>query len=384
MGKWLLPEDLADILPAEARRLEELRRRLLDLYRTSGYELVMPPLLEYPESLLSGTGADLRESTFLLMDPHDGRQLGLRADMTPQVTRIDAHLLNRQGVTRLCYCGPVLLTRASGFWATREPLQVGAEIYGHAGLEADLECIELALRSLHAVGLDHVRIDLFHPGVMHALLDGLSQDLAADLTQALRAKDLASVSHLCAALPSAVRAGLIALPTLCGPAEEVLHRARAVLPENLAIAAALDTLERLVEQLDLGPQPDIDLADAGGYAYHSGIMFAVYHTGWPNALVRGGRYDGVGRAYGRSRPATGFSLDLRELTGLLEPALPGEAIEAPWGRSPDLLAKIAALRAEGRVVVQTLPGAVSDPDEYRLTARLIQTAQGWVVVPAER
>lgn len=383
MGKWLLPEDLADILPAEARRLEELRRRLLDLYRTSGYELVMPPLLEYPESLLSGTGADLRASTFLLMDPHDGRQLGLRADMTPQVTRIDAHLLNRQGVTRLCYCGPVLLTRAAGFWATREPLQVGAEIYGHAGLEADLECIELALQSLSAVGLPRVRIDLFHPGVMHALLEGVPPELNADLTAALRAKDLAAIAHLSRDLAPALQAGLLALPTLCGPAHEVLERARAVLSAGPAVSGALETLQRLVEQLGIDPQPDIDLADAGGYAYHSGIMFAVYHTGWPNALVRGGRYDGVGKAFGRSRPATGFSLDLRELTGLLEPALPGEAIEAPWGRAPDLLAAIAALRAQGRVVVQSLPGAASDPDEYRLTARLTQAAEGWVVVSKE-
>jgi ATP phosphoribosyltransferase regulatory subunit len=381
MGNWLLPEHVADILPAETRRIEDLRRRLLDLYRSYGYELVMPPLVEYLESLLSGTGHDLEESTFKLVDPLSGRLLGVRADITPQVTRIDAHLLNRQGVTRLCYCGSVLNTRPSGFWSTREPLQIGAELYGHAGAEADLEIMELALASLERAGLDSVRIDLCHPGVVRALIqsDAAAMAQAPRVFALLRAKNVSALTELDPALASDTRRSLETLARLYG-GRDIIEQARRELPSSPALSAALDHLQAVAALL-----PDqvlsIDLADVRGYQYHTGVMFAVYSGGWPNALVRGGRYDHVGRAFGRSRPATGFSLDLRELSGLLPPAAAGRAIRAPWCHDPALRKRIAELRAQGEVVVQALPGHEHDHEEFVCDRELVAEQQGWVIRP---
>lgn len=381
MGKWLLPENLADILPAEARRIEELRRTLLDLYRSYGYELVMPPLVEYLESLLSGTGSDLNLRTFKLVDQLSGRTLGVRADITTQVTRIDAHLLNRSGVTRLCYCGSVLHARAAGFGSTREPLQIGAEIYGHPGAEADIEVMQLALATVACAGLTGVRLDLAHPGLVRALLelDPAAASLSDDVFELLRTKDVPALRQLAEGFAPEVRAALCALPSLYGDTR-VLSEARALLPQHPGIAAALDELDTLVRALPVG-SVSIDLADVRGLHYHTGITFAVYADGWADVLVRGGRYDDVGRAFGRARPATGFTLDLRVLAGLLLPAAPGRAVRAPWGADAALLQTVAALRAAGHIVVQTLPGHEPDQQEYVCDRELVAREGHWHVVP---
>ncbi|MDX3905392.1 MAG: ATP phosphoribosyltransferase regulatory subunit [Pigmentiphaga sp.] len=381
MGKWLLPESLADILPAEARRIEELRRLLLDLYRTYGYELVMPPLVEYLDSLLSASGGDLDLHTFKLVDQMSGRSLGIRADMTPQVTRIDAHLLNRAGTTRLCYCGSVLHTLPRGLWATREPLQIGAELYGHAGPEADLEVLQLALESVRRAGVADCRIDLSHLGVVRALLetDPAAAARAGEIFGLLRDKDVPGLAALAPALAPATAEALQVLPTLYGELD-VLEQARQVLPALPAIRQALDMLASLANTL---PDVDIgvDLADVRSFHYHTGVVFAVYCDGWPNAVVRGGRYDDIGRVFGRARPATGFSLDLRELAGLLEPAKASSAVRAPWGLEPDLVEAVRALRAAGQIVVQILPGHEHDQQEFICDRELVLRNGVWQVEP---
>lgn len=381
MGKWLLPESLADILPAEARRIEELRRLLLDLYRTYGYELVMPPLVEYLDSLLSTGKGDLDLQTFKLVDQMSGRSLGIRADMTPQVARIDAHLLNRAGTTRLCYCGSVLHTRPRGLWATREPLQIGAELYGHGGPEADIEIVQLALESVRRAGVADCRIDLSHLGVVRALLetDPAAVDRADEIFGLLRDKDVPGLVALSAGLAPATAQALQVLPTLYGDLD-VLERARAALPALPRIGQALDMLAALARALP-GVEIGVDLADVRGFHYHTGVVFAVYCGGWPNAVVRGGRYDDIGREFGRARPATGFSLDLRELAGLLAPATASSAVRAPWGLDPTLVEAVRALRAAGRIVVQILPGHEHDQQEFVCDQELVLRAGVWQVVP---
>lgn len=297
MSTWLLPENIADVLPSEARKIEELRRRLLDRFRSYGYEMVMPPLLEYLESLLTSGGNDLRLRTFKLVDQLSGRTLGLRADITPQVARIDAHLLNRQGVTRLCYAGNVLHTRPRGLHATREQIQIGAEIYGHAGLEADLEVQQLMLDALHLTGLSKIRLDLCHAGVLAALFarDAQAAERGEALYEALAGKDVPLLNELTNDLGAESRAALRALPHLYGDAS-VLDEARAKLPALPEITRALDDLAQLAAQVK-DAEVAIDLADLRGYAYHSGAMFSAYVDGVPNAVARGGRYDHVGQAY---------------------------------------------------------------------------------------
>lgn len=340
MPNWLLPEYIADVLPSEARKIEELRRLMLDNFRLYGYELVMPPMLEYVESLMTGAGADTDLRTFKLVDQISGRMLGLRADMTTQVARIDAHLLNRATVTRLCYAGSVLHTRPSGLHSTREPYQIGAEIYGHAGLEADAEIQELALGSLTLAGFTDLRLDLTHVGVLRAIL---AQDAAATrdydaIVALLRGKDVPGLQQQTANYNETTRAALLALPNLYGDVD-VLKRAREVLPALPGITHALAELAALAASAIGRAEVAIDLADLRGYQYESGAMFALYLPGLPNAVARGGRYDHVGEAFGRARPATGFSLDLRELARLLPTAERKHSIRAPWGNAPELKEK---------------------------------------------
>jgi ATP phosphoribosyltransferase regulatory subunit len=382
MPNWLLPENIADVLPSEARKIEELRRQMLDNFRLYGYELVMPPLLEYLESLLTGAGKDTDLRTFKLVDSMSGRLLGLRADMTIQVARIDAQLLNRPSVTRLCYAGSVLHTRPSGLHATREPLQIGAEIYGHAGLEADAEIQELALASLAMAGFADVRLDLSHVGVLRSIIEG---DAAAASDEAalyvlLRAKDSPGLLALTAAYEPVTRAALLALPGLYGDID-VLARARAVLPPLPGIVKALAELAALAGSALGRADIAIDLADLRGYQYESGAMFALYVPGLPNAVARGGRYDHVGQAFGRARPATGFSLDLRELARLLPMAERKHAIRAPWGNAPELKEEIVALRLAGEIVIQSMPGHADDEDEFECDRALVQHDNGsnWIL-----
>ncbi|WP_343583324.1 ATP phosphoribosyltransferase regulatory subunit [Herbaspirillum sp.] len=382
MPNWLLPENIADVLPSEARKIEELRRRLLDNFRLYGYEMVMPPLLEYLESLLTGAGADTDLRTFKLVDQLSGRTLGVRADMTTQVARIDAHLLNRASVTRLCYAGSVLHTRPTGLHATREPIQIGAEIYGHAGIEADAEIQELALNSLALAGMRTIRLDLCHVGVLRAIIanDPAAKRQEAQLFGLLEAKDVPGLQEITAAYQEGTRAALLALPSLYGDIS-VIARARITLPALPGIAQALDELQAMVELAGghEGAVVTIDLADLRGYHYHSGVMFSAYVPGLPNAVVRGGRYDHVGEAFGRARPATGFSMDLRELARLMPGAERKRAIRAPWGTEAGLREKIAQLRQAGEIVIQSLPGHDNDQDEFDCD-RAVEFSNGnWII-----
>jgi ATP phosphoribosyltransferase regulatory subunit len=317
MRSWVLPEAVEDILPDEARRIERLRRLVLDLYADAGYRLVQPPLVEYLDSLLTGTGRDLELQTFKVVDPLSGRMLGVRADLTPQVARIDAHLLNEAGITRLCYAGSVLRTVPAAPGDTREVVQMGAELFGEPGIAGDREVVGLLLASLRAAGVGNLHLDLGHVGVYRALasasgIAGHAED--GDLFAALRSKDVPEVHALTARLPAAWRDALRTLPTLYGPADEVIAEARARLPDTPAIAHALNAIEALAASAagEVGSL-HADLADLDGYHYQNGATFAVYTGGRARALGNGGRYDGIGKAFGRARPATGFTIDLRRL-----------------------------------------------------------------------
>ena len=379
MSAWVLPDHFADVLPSEARHIEELRRDLLDIARGYGYELVMPPLLEHLESLLTGAGEALDLQTFKLVDQLSGRMMGLRADSTPQVARIDAHLLNRQGVTRLCYCGPVLHTRPGGPHATREPLQFGAEIYGHGGLEADLEALQLALDCLRAARVQAPSVDMADARIVKALLEGvaLEGDLLARVHAALAAKDGSELRDLTRDFPASSRQGLLALIELYGD-EEVLIEAQKALAPLPAVRQALLNLKWLADHLD-GVRLSFDLADLRGYSYYTGARFSIYAQGANDALVRGGRYDEVGAVFGRNRPAAGFSLDIKSLVAVLAARPLRAAIRAPWRDLPDLRAAVAALRAQGQTVVCVLPGHEAQVEEFHCDRELIQVAGQWVV-----
>jgi len=394
MSAWVLPDHIADVLPSEARHIEELRRGVLDTARGYGYELVMPPLLEHLESLLTGTGEALGLQTFKLVDQLSGRTLGLRADSTPQVARIDAHLLNRQGVARLSYCGPVVHTRIDRPLASREPLQFGAEIYGHAGQEADLEVIELAQACLRSAGVSGLQLDMADVRVIDAVLAPVSLTPAQEtrIHAALNAKDVAELEVLARDLPAAVRRDLCALPHLFGGVA-VLDEAQRVLQPSPALHAALDGLRWLASHAQgQGMVVSIDLADLRGYAYYTGMRFALFAlateggSGQALELARGGRYDEVGAVFGRNRPAVGFSLDLKELVAAVAPRPLVAAIRAPWGMDASLRQAIAELRAQGHTVVCALPGHEHHVDEFHCDRELVpDTARrgAWTVQPLQ-
>ena len=384
MNRWLLPEDIADVLPAEARKVESLRRAILDLYQSYGYELVAPPILEFLDSLLTGTGSDLNLQTFKLVDQLSGRTLGLRADMTPQVARIDAHLLNRAGVTRLCYAGSVAHARTPVGSSAREELQLGAEIYGCATWEADLEAITLLLKTLSVAGLEKVYLDLSHAGILAGILDGqnLDKETIEALYGLLQSKDRPCLSQWAACLPAKVAQALMALTELNGPCAEVLAQAKKTLPKHAAIDKALADLERLVSaaaKLSTQLELSIDLADLRGYQYHSGVMFAAYVDQLPQPIARGGRYDHVGQAFGRPRPATGFSLDLLTLANLSPLNTRKLVISAPWIDDAELSKVIATLRNQGEVVIQIPVGATVDAAEYECDRELVKQGSSWEV-----
>lgn len=382
---WLLPEHIADVLPHEARRIEELRRFMLDAARACGYELVMPPLLEHLESLLSGTGHELDLKTFKLVDQLSGRTLGVRADTTPQVARIDAHLLNRAGLTRLCYCGPVLHTRPTGLHGSREPLQFGAETYGHAGLEADLEIQELAIDCLSRAGVQGLVVDLSDARLLRGLVESLNLS-AADveaLQLSLAMKDRPALESFSLNWPDVARQGLLALLDLYGDID-VLVKARAVLPAHALITAALDDLSWLAQHLAAshpGVRVGFDLADLSGHAYYSGARFAIFGQGSTDVLARGGRYDDVGAVFGRARAAVGFSLDLKTVAHLVRLEGRRSAIRAPWSENPALRAEVRRLREAGDAVVYVLPGHEHDADEFDCDRELVAVDGQWLVRP---
>ena len=383
MNRWLLPEDIADVLPAEARKVETLRRSILDLYQSYGYELVAPPILEFLDSLLTGTGSDLNLQTFKLVDQLSGRTLGLRADITPQVARIDAHLLNRAGVTRLCYAGSVAHARTPVGSTAREELQLGAEIYGCATWEADFEAITLLLKTLSIAGLDRVYLDLSHAGILTGILadQNLDKETIETVYGLLQTKDRPRLSQWATCLPVNTSAALMALTELNGPCAEVLTKAKKILPKHPAIDQALADLERLVAVASSSSDLEIsiDLADLRGYQYHSGVMFAAYIDKLPQPIARGGRYDHVGQAFGRSRPATGFSLDLLTLASLSSLQVRKQAIIAPWLDDATLNQAIAKLRSAGEVVIQVMAGETIEAAEYVCDRELVKQGNSWEV-----
>lgn len=383
MHAWLLPESIEDLLPDEAGQVETLRRRLLDDFRVHGYQLVQPPLLEFAAALLNGAAgndSDLNLRTFRLVDQLSGHTLALRADITPQVSRIDAHLLNHAGVTRLCYCGSVLHARPADLMASREPIQIGAEIYGHAGLEADHEAIRLLARALRLAELPPSRIDLGHVGIFRALTAAaqLATEVDQQVFAALQSKDMPTLRSLTDGLPADIRAGLLALPELYGGAE-VLSQAAARLPQLPAIAGALADLRRLAAELADLPL-SFDLADLRGYHYHSGVVCAAYCAGSPAAVAFGGRYDSIGARFGRARPATGFSLDLRVLARLAPPRPAPAAILAPWPvDDARLQEEIERLRRSGEIVVAALPGHEDNASGAVCDRRLLLRDGQWII-----
>jgi ATP phosphoribosyltransferase regulatory subunit len=343
---------------------------------------VMPPLLEYVDSLLTGTGHDLDLQTFKLVDQLSGRMLGLRADIAPQVARIDAHLLNREGVTRLCYAGSVLHTLPNGMNRTREPLQIGAEIYGHAGIESDVEIQRLMMRTLEAAGMRRVYLDLGHVGIFRSLVrrSRIESALESELFRAMQVKDLPALRGLTRKLPRATREALVTLPELYG-GPEVLKLARRTLPAHDDIVKALRDLKALSEELrDVARIRCFDLAELRGYHYHSGVVFAAYAEGQPNAIGQGGRYDEVGKAFGRARPATGFSTDLRELAALAGGSGARASVLAPDAPAESALQRrIARLRSRGTPVVVELPGHERTRGELNCERRLVRRAGQWVM-----
>ena len=377
---WLLPEHIADVLPSQARRIEELRRSVLDKARCFGFELIMPPLLEYLDSLLSGTGHALDLKTFKLVDQLSGRTLGVRADTTPQAARIDAHLLNRHGVTRRCYCGPVLHARPDGL-ASREPLQFGAEMFGHTGLEADLEVQELALEVLQAAGLGELVIDLADARIVRGVLAGLPVDGESlrRVVDVLANKDAAAVAELARDFPAQARDALQNLMQLYGDAG-TLQLARRQLPQRALITAALDDMQWLAAQLRKAYptlRVGFDLSDMSGYSYYSGTRFAIYGAGCSDALARGGRYDEIGAVFGRRRPAVGFSLDLKTLAGLRADVPLGAAVRAPWSDDAQLRMAVRDLRARGETVVCMLPGHEHESQEFAFDRELVAIDNRW-------
>ena len=384
MRHWLLPEYIEDVLPGEAYRIELVRRRLLDLFHSCGYQFVIPPLLEYVESLNTGIGRDLDLLTFKVVDQLSGKLMGVRPDITPQAARIDAHLLNRQGVTRLCYAGSVLRTQPGGTAQTRQPLQIGAELFGHAGIESDLEIQQLLVRSLITAGINKPHLDFSHAAIFRALVKhgDVCAELESVLFEALQAKDVTLLHEMTSKLDEPVRKALRALPELYGDSG-MLREARMRLPELAEISQALTELERVAQFLNgSGAVVTFDLAELRGYHYHNGLVFAAYAEGHAGALALGGRYDQVGQAFGRARPATGFSLDMRALIGMLPCQTEAAGILAPFMEDSELQSTIEALRAEGEVVIVKFPGQ-EHCNELGCDRVLVKQGEGWAVVPAE-
>ena len=378
---WQLPDGVEEVLPPRAEVVERLRRQLLDLYRSWGYRLVIPPLMEFSESLLVGLGEDLDLLTFRMTDQLSGRSLGIRADITPQVARIDAHSLAEPGTTRLCYAGSTLHTLPKTLLASRSPIQVGAELYGDDSPAADVEIVRLMLETLEVAEVRGVTLDLGHVGVYEAVLAAaeLDEGLERTVFDALQRKSVPDLEAALAGVTAQTAQMIIALAGLHGD-DAVLARARELYagfaPEALQ---ALDALTELAAELRRSrPQLDIyfDLAELRGYHYHTGLVFAAYAPGHGQALANGGRYNDAGQVFGRARPATGFATDLKALVALMAAAeQPPGAISMPDADDPQLAAEVDRLRACGEIVINCLSGS---PDP-RCDRELVETDDGWEV-----
>ncbi|MDA8457471.1 ATP phosphoribosyltransferase regulatory subunit [Acidovorax sp. GBBC 3334] len=379
MSAWVLPDHIADVLPSEARHIEQLRREFIDTAERYGYELVMPPLIEHLESLLSGTGEALDLQTFKLIDQLSGKSLGLRADITQQVARIDAHLLNRLGVTRLCYCGPVVHTRPDRPRASREPLQFGAEIYGHSGIEADLEALMLALNCLKSAGVKDINVDLTDVRIVQSIVNSVSPEVEVirKIYGALAKKDASELVEASTELSVHVKDALLAILRYYGDEVVFLELQKALTHFDGALEV-LENLRSIASHLK-GYAVSFDFSDMRGYSYYSGTRFTLYAKGWTDALVRGGRYDEVGAAFGRTRPAVGFSLDIKQLVNPAGSRAQKKAIKAPWSSSGELNEIISSLRSAGETVVCLLPGHDNDVQDFCFDRVLIRKKDGWVV-----
>jgi len=390
--RWLLPAGIEEILPPQAQVIEGLRRNLLDLYCSWGFELVIPPFIDYLESLLTGTGHDLDLQTFKLTDQESGRLLGVRADMTPQVARMDAHHLRREGPTRLCYLGTVLHTRSDGFAGTRSPLQIGAEIYGHSGTESDVEILRLVMLTLDRAGIDNVYLDMGHVGIYRGLARqaGLNAAQETALFEVLQRKAIPEVAALIRdfGVTGPAARMLLILSELNG--DDALKRARTELSQaDESVQNALGYLDRVAEQLREwlpGVPVHFDLAELRGYHYKTGVVFAAFVPGWGQEIARGGRYDDIGQVFGRARPAVGFSTDLKGLLrrgkGLEERYKLPDGVFAPWSSDGALQEAVAGLRAAGLRVVSELPGQGDGPRDVGCSEMLALRDGRWIRVPA--
>lgn len=384
---WLLPEGIEEVLPPHAEFLEAQRRRILDLYRTWGYELVIPPFIEYLESLFVGTAHDLDLQTFKLTDQLNGRMMGVRADITPQVARIDAHQLRRQTPTRLCYMGTVLHTRPDGFGASRAPLQIGLELYGHGGVESDVEVFRLMVETLRSCEIDQAYFDLGHVGIFRGLARqaNLTEEQESELFDALQRKAMPEIRSMLGLwqLEANVAGMLESLAALNGD-EDVLAQADQVLaaasPDVRSALANLQQMAGLIKQVMPGISLHYDLAELRGYHYHTGVVFAAFVPGKGTAIAQGGRYDGIGKAFGNARPATGFSTDLKTLLAL-SPALmvKNDGIFAPAEQDAELEGLVHTLRAQGERVVSALPGQHGDAGSMHCDREIVKQAGSWVV-----
>ncbi|RTZ74477.1 MAG: ATP phosphoribosyltransferase regulatory subunit [Gammaproteobacteria bacterium] len=389
---WLLPEGVDELLPEQAARLERLRRRLLDTYASWGYRLVITPFVEYLESLLTGVGKDLEHQTFKMTDPLSGKLLGIRADITPQVARIDAHQLRHEEPVRLCYMGSVFRTRSDGFSATRSPLQIGAELYGHAGVESDLEILCLMMATLSAAGIDNVFLDLGHVGIFRGLAEeaGLDAGQERALFAALQRKAVPEIRSLVQefSLPAGLAEQFVELAGLNGKAD-VLDRAVELFKgASDQVRDAVEYVRRAGQMLE-SCLPELpvhyDLAELRGYQYQNGLVFAAFVPGAGKEIARGGRYDDIGAKFGCARPATGFSTDLKTLMrfGREDRSEKQEKIFAPWEGDADLDRLVDELRRQGGVVVRELPGQKGDARAMGCTHELVRSGDGWQKVALE-
>lgn len=390
---WLLPQGIEEALPADAARLESLRRNLLDMYSRWGYQLVMPPMIEFLESLLTGTGHDLNLQTFKLIDQLTGRSMGLRADMTPQVARIDAHQLKNDAPNRLCYMGTVLHTMPDGFGSSRSPFQAGAELYGHGGVESDVEVLCLMVETLIAAGVKDVYLDIGHVGIYRGLSKqaGFNKEQEALLFEMMQRKAIPEIQAFLAAqsIDKDIKDMLNLLPELHGD-EHCLQRATdAFSKADAAVRDALEYLKQAVVLLKLRIADiaiNFDLSELRGFHYHTGLLFAAYTLGEGQEIARGGRYDDIGQVFGRARPATGFSTDLKTLLNLStyqSETIIGNAILAPSLSSAEdatgLWKAVNELRAKGETVIQALPGQQGDAKAVGCNRELKYNSAKWIV-----